>query len=34
MVNVPMHSGDLKTSTLAAILKAAGLTAAELRDLL
>jgi predicted RNA binding protein YcfA (HicA-like mRNA interferase family) len=33
-VNVPMHGGDLKTPTLAAILKAAGLTGAELRDLL
>lgn len=33
-VNIPMHAGDLKTPTLAAILKAAGLSRAELRDLL
>jgi predicted RNA binding protein YcfA (HicA-like mRNA interferase family) len=33
-VNIPMHAGDLKTPTLAAILKAAGVSSAELRDLL
>jgi predicted RNA binding protein YcfA (HicA-like mRNA interferase family) len=34
IVNVPMHAGDLRTPTLAAILKAAGMTADELRALL
>ena len=33
-VIVPMHSGDLKPGTLKAILDAAGLSAADLRDLL
>jgi hypothetical protein len=34
MVNVPMHAGDLRTPTIAAMLKASGLTADELRELL
>ena len=29
---VPMHRGDLKTGTLASIIKQAGITAQELRD--
>lgn len=33
-VNIPIHAGDLKTSTLAAILKAAGLSSGEFRELL
>lgn len=34
-LNVPMHEGhDVKPGTLAAILKAAGMTADELRNLL
>ncbi|MGA8325047.1 MAG: type II toxin-antitoxin system HicA family toxin [Candidatus Cybelea sp.] len=33
-VNIPMHAGVLKIPTLAAILKAAGLSSAEFRDLL
>jgi predicted RNA binding protein YcfA (HicA-like mRNA interferase family) len=33
-VIVPMHGGDLKPGTLKTILSAAGLTAAQLRDLL
>jgi predicted RNA binding protein YcfA (HicA-like mRNA interferase family) len=32
-VEVPMHDRDLKTGTLAAILKEAGITADELREL-
>jgi predicted RNA binding protein YcfA (HicA-like mRNA interferase family) len=34
-LNIPAHEGrDIKTGTLAAILKAAGMTADQLRDLL
>ncbi len=33
-VTVPMHRGDLKPGTIAGILKPAGLTADELRELL
>ncbi|MDQ2909137.1 MAG: type II toxin-antitoxin system HicA family toxin [Candidatus Eremiobacteraeota bacterium] len=34
-MNVPMHEGrDVKSGTLAAILKLAGMTADELRNLL
>jgi predicted RNA binding protein YcfA (HicA-like mRNA interferase family) len=33
LVTVPMHDRDEKTGTLASILKAAGLTADELREL-
>jgi mRNA interferase HicA len=34
MTSVPMHARDLKRGTAKAILKQAGLTEAELRDLL
>lgn len=33
-VTVPYHTKDLKRGTLAAIIKAAGLTPAQFRDLL
>jgi predicted RNA binding protein YcfA (HicA-like mRNA interferase family) len=33
-LNVPIHDRDLKPGTLAAILKAAGMTVDDLRDLL
>jgi len=33
-VTVPIHSGDLKTGTLLRIVKDAGLTVDEFRDLL
>jgi predicted RNA binding protein YcfA (HicA-like mRNA interferase family) len=33
-LNVPIHGRDLKLGTLAAILKAAGMTVDELRELL
>jgi predicted RNA binding protein YcfA (HicA-like mRNA interferase family) len=34
MITVPYHNRDLKRGTLAAILRQAGITADELRDLL
>jgi predicted RNA binding protein YcfA (HicA-like mRNA interferase family) len=34
MVTVPMHGGDLRTPTVAAMLKASGMTADELRAFL
>ncbi|MBW8876088.1 MAG: type II toxin-antitoxin system HicA family toxin [Acidobacteria bacterium] len=34
MTSIPMHPGDLKRGTASAILKQAGLTEDELRDLL
>ena len=34
IVNVPMHVGDMKTATIAAMLKASGLTVEELIELL